>query len=207
MPSLWVATMRKRIFVVICSFALSSCDRVIEQGEFHGMTIGQTPSEVLEVLGQQGVSHVLPDVDALITVKIDNIDELERLMHESSIGVTDNKGLDIEIEFDGNTLANLKVSEGANGNSLGLVTGQSKTNALSIIEKAIKVNPSLVVANFTPNARWIKLSSITSDDIEYLGKYGTWSYHEPDSHSHAVLRFQNGRLHRIEYHWRLFEEI
>jgi hypothetical protein len=201
--------MRSWFVLLICLPLLVACDQdeVIESGEFHGMRIGQPQNEVLTVLRQNGVSHVLPEVDQLITVKPDAIEEFERLTSSAGLQFSDGKHVWMQLQFDGDTLTNIDAGARTNPSEFGIQVGQPKAWVLERLRDALANNRYAVVSNYLPDSRWVHLPTLSEEDVSYLQRYNTWSYHEPNSYSDVVLRFSKGTLERIEYHRRQYEPI
>lgn len=63
-----------------------------------------------------------------------------------------------------------------------------------------------VAFNCIADVDWVAISEASPAAYSLLEPFNSWSYHESNAYSRANLRFADGRLVRIDYHWRPFEE-
>jgi len=205
--------MAKNAWIVVVLLAVAGCgqqradDLVIESGGCCGVSIGQSVKEVVDTLKARGVHDVSVDVETPIRVTSTSIDTIDTLSTAVGLCVTDHSGFGMDLAFDvAGALTDIELTPAAQGNSLGLQTGQERASVITRLKEELTKNAKLAVSNCLPKSRSIQLAQATQEDVEYLATHPAWTYHEPKGYSHARLVFADGRLKRIEYHERPFEE-
>ena len=194
-----------RLFLFVALSSLFSCnyDKEIDHGEFGGLHIGQSQREIIAALKAQGIVNVGPTVRESINIRDRNIDQLDRLENSSGICLTDSKGFGVYLLFDeANELYSVTKSVRAIDAQLGIRVPQTKREVLSILAKQLVISPQLMAYNCLPQSKWVALQDISEEDILYLERFDTWSYHQPNAYSHTTLQFSDSALSKIIYHHR-----
>jgi len=200
------------LWILIVALCMTGCgqrpvDTIVEDGECCGLRIGQSVDEVLAALTSRGVHDISIDVDRPIYVTSSSANKLVELSSAVGICVTDHSGVSLNLSFDEHDeLKAIWLSPAAQGMGFGLTEGMERERVFVVLADELRRNQKLAVSNCIPGARNVKLAQITQEDADYLRGFAAWTYHEPKGYSHARLTFSDGRLTRIEYHERPFEE-
>jgi hypothetical protein len=139
-----------------------------------------------------------------------SIDSMLALRGAAGICLDNRAGLSIQLGFDGSgVLQDIWDSPAAHGETLGIGSGQPRSDVLQHLPNAMLKDPTLRATNCLIGAlkpRNVDLRNPTPQDLEYLAQFDAWAYREPNSHSRVKLIFLNGRLVQIRYYRRVAEE-
>ena len=177
------------------------CDTVITDGEYLGLTIGQTKTEVLESLQTKpNVSIISPQPYESISIDKESINDIDRLMEAEALDFS-GPWYNAQLEFNDEVVSTLHLAPFNEGVSFGLTIGQSKKDALLILKIMLRNCQKCSVHNFVPGHLHFSLDKLTSEQRLVLLKYDRWKFSESDEFSHMDLFFRQEKLARMEYWW------
>jgi hypothetical protein len=167
------AHMAKNLWIALVLWMLAGCgqqradDLVIESGGCCGVSIGQSVNEVVDALKTRGVHDVSVDVETPIRVTSTSIDEIGALSTAVGLCVTDHSGFGMDLAFDdGGVLTDVQLTPAAQGNTLGLQTGQERASVIATLKDELGKNAKLAVSNCLPKSRSVQLARATQHDVE-----------------------------------------
>jgi hypothetical protein len=158
--------MAKNLWIALVLWMLAGCgqqradDLVIESGGCCGVSIGQSVNEVVDALKTRGVHDVSVDVETPIRVTSTSIDEIGALSTAVGLCVTDHSGFGMDLAFD------VQLTPAAQGNTLGLQTGQERASVIATLKDELGKNAKLAVSNCLPKSRSVQLARATQHDVE-----------------------------------------
>ncbi len=192
--------------LVIIAITLLACERTFDEGEFHGLKIGSTKKQVLDILVRaDNVTHIHPTVAFEVTVDQASIENMDLLYAADGIGLRGSRSefptIGAQIEFADDRVSKLTFFPPKNPDHFGLELGQTKSQVLERLENVIRSEPLFRVGKFVVGHRWVKLDEMTEKDIAYLARHDTWRYKEKHEYSNTTLWFSDNTLVRISYWW------
>jgi hypothetical protein len=163
----------------------------IEEGTYKYLEIGASKTQVIKAIQSQGVDYIDPRPKQTIKVTRDNIEQLTLLRGKPGIIINDNKGLFIRLAFRDQKIEDVSMSDPTPDDvKRSFFVGQSELNAFAVIHSVVENIPKIEVFNYLPNARWTRITDITSEEIQYLKNYSVWSFSDREYlTSHYVLEF------------------
>ncbi len=195
------------VFMLMTFIIINGCDsahdKVIAQGEFAGVKIGQSKREALKDLGLHGITEIIPYYNIRVRIDFHNINNIHELDDERGICLEDSNGLSLQLKFnDSNSLIDMNSSVKMEAIKHGIKVGQSKPEVLHSLSKLVKGNRSIKIRDCVLNLFWVNPQEITEKDILYMSEYDMWRHHATDSFSYTDLYFSDGSLNKIVYHYR-----
>ncbi len=191
------------IFILWGSFGY---DFTILNGDFQGLRIGMSKSDVATELARQGIPNVVPEVDENIVIKRASSKLLSRLQKADGICIGDNAAFELQIAFDKQDMSHVVYKSNKTDLALlGIQTSQPRKQVMERIEVILLSQDNVVVANCVLGVKSIPLQNAGLLDNENLDRFDTWFYYIPYSYSTVTLCFTDGKLVKVTYHWRPFE--
>lgn len=191
------------VFLVLVSFGY---DLTISRGDFQGLRLGMRKSDVIAELARRGVLEVMPEVDEHIVVSKTSIRRLSELEKAEGVCIGDNSGLDLQVSFDSQDMSHVVYrSKSADLSELGIQTSQSRKYVMERIEAILLSRNDMSISNCILDVKVIPLQSDDPVHHKNLDRFDSWFYYIPNSYSAATLRFADGKLVKVIYHWRPFE--
>ena len=205
--------MFRYLAIILVLFLVSGCSKTIEEGSYYILKVGDTKSNVLEKLTNNGVVEIRAGVADVYSVRKSNIEDFERLKNSRGIVFMDHKGIFSRLHFEGNKVSYVFLS--LKSKSLGFDyfhEGQSRKDVFEKGLVALNETDGLVAHNIQPDNHWLNLSSITDRDKTELEEYDAWVFYGLNDlgiiewfHSRFVVVFEGGRLKRIKHMWSFIE--
>lgn len=193
-----------KLQLIAAALWLSACDYEIDEGTYADVRIGSTKQEVVETLRSKGVPNVLMKVDNSMRATKDDIAQLPEILKQDGICLNTQKGTFSFGFAADSTLSYLsRASETAEAFPEVRI-GMSRDEFSRVAQGATEAGS--IIFNCLAGVDWVKISGGISNVLETLSRFNKWAYWEPNSYSHADLIFADGKLERIVYYWRLFEE-
>jgi hypothetical protein len=86
--------------------------------------------------------------------------------------------------------------------ALGLNFPLSRKDTFEKIKIILRSRQHVIAFNCILDVKDMPLNDINFSDLERIN---TWLYHIPNTHSAATMKFGNGKLVKVIYHWQPFE--
>jgi hypothetical protein len=190
---------------------LYACDYEIEEGSYAGLEIGSSKAQTLDALIDKGVPDILPIVDEALSARAGDEAALTRVIAQQGVCVNAHRHPTFRFGFDvdGSLAYRSEYADTVPALESPLASvqiGASREAVAQAIRAMMSKYAEAVAFNCIADVDWVAISEASPDAYSRLEPFNSWSYHEPDAYSRADLRFADGRLVRIDYHWRPFEE-
>ena len=190
------------LFIFLNVLLISSCEKVVETGEFNNLKIGSSKKQVIDALVKdKNIDSVQPALEEEISIDKSNLSKFSEL--EKSVGIVlRGPKFNAEILFVNNKVGSVKLAPVNKEESYGIVTGQIKSETLKIIKEIIRTKEKFYAFNVIPDSRWVILNqSLSDDNVSYLSRYDVWAYHENNTRSRTLLVFSDNKLSKVRYSW------
>lgn len=171
----------------------------VEKKELLGLKLGMTQQEVLSALESVGVQDVIPEPNVRLIINKKNIAQIDRLKSAPGICVTSNRdGINLVVSLN-ETGDVTKFFYGSVKKFSEFPVSSSINEFMPRLRAMILNNDGLVAFSCIPDNRWIHIKKAAPEDIDYLGRYDTWTFDEPSAYSGVRLKFLSGKVSKIEY--------
>lgn len=189
------------ILVFLGSTLTFGCETVTTDGEYLGLTIGQSKEEVLEILkAKPNVSRVSLRPYKTLVIDKESIAEINHFLTAEAIDIT-GPFYNAQLEFDKDVVSALYLAPINKGVAFDLALGQSKKKALSIITVLLLNCQKCRAHNFVPGQPHFDLDQLSKEQRSEILSYDSWAFSESDEFSHMELFFKQNTLERMEYLW------
>lgn len=188
--------------IILFLVSLTSCGKVIEDGEFHGFKIGMSRGDALNVLKfHSNIKHIQPTVDPrLIIESSEKLDEarINQVLDSNPILIEGTKDdAKIVITFK-ESLIDDELSSGLFVNPWGIKEGMSKDEVKEKIIQGVENKTIARVYSYIADGKWREVESIS---LREFTKHDNWGFHGISKYSYTRLHFENGMLKRITHNW------
>lgn len=200
-------TMRTVIFICVITLCLITAYIAwsfyfstiwVEKKEFFGLKVGATKQEALSLLVNIGVKEILPRPKVEIAIGKSNVTDINQLKNSSAICVVSYvDSISLKASFDGN------------GNVTAMLNGSVKkfdelpekksiNDFISQLHSMIEHQPGLEAFACIPDAQWIHVEQLKDANAETLLQYDVWMFDDPSNQASIKLRFEEGKLLKME---------
>lgn len=192
----------------LISIAVTGCDampasKVIDEGEFEGIRIGEPKQVVLEILQKRGIKRVqVRDSDQRL---VENAERLIDLIEANRLVVTDYAATAVTLDFSGDVVAKSVVSANIPEDlNASFQEGATKEQAFSAIAVLMNENDRLEAFDAIPevSSSYVGIEEVSESGYSLLMKYDIWFYTMLDRKpfpAAVLLYFEGHDLVRIEY--------